>query len=109
MATVIPIRRELAHRESNGIEVTLYWSKPTNRVSVVVFDAQFDEGFEFEVEMLTLAIREDLPIAWVPVRTIYAGSPSHIRPVDHLQHFVRIVRHARRDVRRADQSAKTFE
>jgi hypothetical protein len=50
MAAVIPIRRELAHRESYGIEVTLFWSKPTNRVSVVVFDAQFDEGFEFEVD-----------------------------------------------------------
>jgi hypothetical protein len=50
MATVVPIRRELAHRESNGIEVTLLWSKPTNRVSVVVFDAQFDERFEFDVD-----------------------------------------------------------
>src|SRR3954452_2267727 len=58
-----------------------------------------ERGFEFEVEMLTLAIREDLPIAWVPIRTIYAGEPSHIRPVEHLRQFVRIVRQARRDVR----------
>jgi glycosyltransferase involved in cell wall biosynthesis len=61
--------------------------------------ASEERGFEFEVEMITTAIREDLPIAWVPIRTIYAGEPSHIRPLDHLRHFVRIVRRARRDVR----------
>ena len=58
-----------------------------------------ERGFEFEVEMLTLAIRDGLPIAWVPIRTIYAGEPSHIKPVDHLGQFIRIVRKARRDVR----------
>jgi glycosyltransferase involved in cell wall biosynthesis len=58
-----------------------------------------ERGFEFEVEMLTLAIREGLPIAWVPIRTIYAGEPSHIRPIDHVRQFIRIVRKARRDVR----------
>ena len=38
-------------------------------------------------------------IAWVPIRTIYAGAPSHIRPLAHLREFIRIVRQARRDVR----------
>ena len=61
--------------------------------------ASDERGFEFEVEMITTAIRLDLPIAWVPIRTIYAGEPSHIRPLDHVRHFVRIVRRARRDVR----------
>jgi glycosyltransferase involved in cell wall biosynthesis len=55
-------------------------------------------GFEFEVEMITTCIRLGGTIAWVPIRTIY-GAPSHIRPLDHLRHFVRIVRKARRDVR----------
>ena len=32
------------------------------------------------------------------IRTIY-GAPSHIRPLDHLRQFIRIVRKARRDVR----------
>jgi len=50
MTTIVPIRRELAQRESNGVEVTLLWSKPTNRVSIVVFDSQFDERFEFDVD-----------------------------------------------------------
>jgi hypothetical protein len=50
MATAIAARRELAHRASNGIEVSLYWSKPTNRVTVEVFDERFDEWFEFEID-----------------------------------------------------------
>jgi glycosyltransferase involved in cell wall biosynthesis len=56
-------------------------------------------GFEFEVEMITTCIRLGGTIAWVPIRTIYAGEPSHIRPLAHLRSFVRIVRSARRDVR----------
>jgi glycosyltransferase involved in cell wall biosynthesis len=59
-----------------------------------------ESGFEFEVEMLTTAIRAGYAIEWVPIRTIYAGEPSHIRPLDHLMGFARIVRKARRDVRR---------
>ena len=55
-------------------------------------------GFEFEVEMITRCIRLGGTIAWVPIRTIYAGAPSHIRPVDHLRSFIRITRKARRDV-----------
>ena len=57
-------------------------------------------GFEFEVEMITTCIRLGGTIAWVPIRTIYAGAPSHIRPIDHLRSFIRITRQARRDVRR---------
>jgi glycosyltransferase involved in cell wall biosynthesis len=56
-------------------------------------------GFEFEVEMITTCLRMGGTIAWVPIRTIYVGAPSHIRPLDHLRHFTRIVRKARRDMR----------
>lgn len=55
-------------------------------------------GFEFEVEMITTCLRLGGTIAWVPIRTIY-GAPSHIRPLDHLRQFIRIVRKARRDMR----------
>ena len=48
--------------------------------------------------MITTCIRLGGTIAWVPIRTIY-GAPSHIRPLDHLRQFIRIVRKARRDVR----------
>jgi glycosyltransferase involved in cell wall biosynthesis len=61
--------------------------------------ASDEHGFEFEVEMITSCIRLGGTIAWVPIRTIYAGEPSHIRPLTHLRSFIRIVRKARREVR----------
>jgi glycosyltransferase involved in cell wall biosynthesis len=61
--------------------------------------ASDEHGFAFEVEQITTCIRMGGTIAWVPIRTIYAGEPSHIRPIAHLREFVRIVREARREVR----------
>jgi glycosyltransferase involved in cell wall biosynthesis len=61
--------------------------------------ASDEPGFAFEVEQITTCIRMGGTIAWVPIRTIYAGAPSHIRPLAHLREFVRIVRQARRDLR----------
>ena len=62
--------------------------------------ASDERGFEFEVEVITTCIRMAGEIAWIPVRTIYGGEPSHIRPLQHLRQFIRIVRKARDDVRR---------
>ena len=59
-----------------------------------------EAGFGLEVEQITTCIRMGGRIEWVPIRTIYVGAPSHIRPIAHLREFVRIVRQARRDVRR---------
>jgi glycosyltransferase involved in cell wall biosynthesis len=61
--------------------------------------ASGESGFEFEVEMITTAIRAGWMIDWVPIRTIYAGEPSHIDPWRHFTSFVRIVRAARATVR----------
>jgi glycosyltransferase involved in cell wall biosynthesis len=58
--------------------------------------ASDEDGFEFEVEMIARCIALGLPIRWVPIRTIYAGAPSHIRPLRHLAEFVRVTRDARR-------------
>lgn len=58
-----------------------------------------EPGFEFEVEMIGRAIALGLPIDWVPIRTIYAGEPSHIRPWRHFTEFVRVSRKARRIAR----------
>jgi glycosyltransferase involved in cell wall biosynthesis len=70
-------------------------------VSRRIMEATLDSdeaGFEFEVEMITTCLRMGGTIAWVPIRTIY-GAPSHIRPLDHLRQFIRIVRKARREMR----------
>ena len=58
-----------------------------------------EDGFEFEVEMIARCIRDGWGIGWVPIRTIYAGGPSHIRPWQHFTSFIRVVRAARRTVR----------
>lgn len=68
------------------------------RLLAVMLDSD-EAGFEFEVEMIARCIRRGWPIAWVPVSTIYAGQPSHIRPAAHLRHFVRAALAARRIVR----------
>ncbi len=58
-----------------------------------------EQGFEFEVEMIARCIALGLPIGWVPIRTIYAGEPSHVRPRQHLTQFLRISREARQIAR----------
>ena len=42
-------RSELAHRSTDGIEVSLFWSKPSNRVTIELVDNRIDERLEFEV------------------------------------------------------------
>jgi hypothetical protein len=49
-ATALTERRELAHRTSDGIEVTLLWSKPSNRVTIALLDTRSDEALEFDVD-----------------------------------------------------------
>ncbi len=58
--------------------------------------ASDESGFEFEVEMIARCVALGLPLEWVPIRTIYAGEPSHIEPWRHFTEFVRVVRKARR-------------
>ncbi len=70
----------------------------SRRLMAATLDSE-EGGFEFEVEVITTCLRMGGAISWVPIRTIYAGAPSHIRPLDHLRHFIRIVRKARRDMR----------
>ena len=63
--------------------------------------ASDEAGFEFEVEMIVTAIRAGWTIAWVPIRTIYAGQTSHIRPGPHLRRFLATTWRARKAVRSA--------
>jgi len=49
-------------------------------------------GFEMEVEMIAEAVRLGLPIAWVPIRTIYGiGKPSNFHPLWDSLGFLRTV------------------
>jgi glycosyltransferase involved in cell wall biosynthesis len=66
-----------------------------------------EHGFEFEVEILATCIARGWRVAWVPIRTIYTGGPSHIRPAAHARHFFRAVAAARRTVREARRTPGT--
>jgi glycosyltransferase involved in cell wall biosynthesis len=58
-----------------------------------------EQGFEFEVEMLVTCLKDNFSLKWVPIRTIYSGEASHIRPWKHLVNFIRIIRTARKRMR----------
>jgi glycosyltransferase involved in cell wall biosynthesis len=68
------------------------------RLMTALLDSD-EPGFEFEVEMIAHCIALGLPIADIPIRTIYEGEPSHIRPWRHFTQFLRVSRDARRIVK----------
>lgn len=103
--SAMPSTRRIANTLGGiAVSAALGRSIPDNQsgyrlVDRTLMDALLDSGesgFEFEVEMIARAIALGLPMATVPIRTIYAGEPSHIRPLAHLREFVRITRKARR-------------
>jgi len=59
-----------------------------------------EQGFQFEVEMIVVCIERDFVLAWVPIRTIYAGESSHIHPWKHTRDFTRMVCQTYRRVRK---------
>ena len=60
-----------------------------------------EAGFEFEVDMVVLCLRRGMRLDWVPIRTIYAGEGSHIKPWHHIKNFFRVVRKTRRAMKAA--------
>jgi glycosyltransferase involved in cell wall biosynthesis len=64
-----------------------------------------EHGFAFEVEMIAVCLRERWPLDWVPIRTIYAGERSHIRPVGHLREFLAVAWRAGRIARSSPRRA----
>jgi glycosyltransferase involved in cell wall biosynthesis len=61
-----------------------------------------ERGFEFEVEMIVTCVQHGYALDWVPIRTIYAGETSHIRPLRLVVGFFRVVWQTRKRMRHAD-------
>lgn len=59
-----------------------------------------ETNFEFEVEMIVVCIQRGYRLEWVPIRTIYGDQGSHIRPLRHAYHFIRMVLQTRAAIRR---------
>lgn len=77
-ATAFTERRELAHRTSDGIEVSLFWTKATNRVTIAVLDSRSDETLEFCVNGRDALDAFNHPYAYATTRRspIPAGATS---------------------------------
>ena len=56
--------RELDHRSSDDIEVTLLWSARTNRVFVLVLEQRTEALFHFEVPPAEALAAFHHPYAW---------------------------------------------
>ena len=104
LASMPPVRR-VANRAGGGaLALALGRTVPDNQSGYRLLDRSLlralldsdETGFEFEVEMIARCVALGLPMASVPIRTIYDGAPSHIRPVRHLREFLRVTRKARR-------------
>ena len=74
--TTLNDRRELAHRSNDGIEVTLFWSKPSNRVTIAVLDSHSDESLEFEVDAGAALDAFNHPYAYAAARGIPASAAA---------------------------------
>jgi glycosyltransferase involved in cell wall biosynthesis len=58
-----------------------------------------ERGFEFEMDMIVVCVKNGWPLEWVPIRTIYADEKSNIKPLQHVKHFFRMVIHTRKALR----------
>jgi glycosyltransferase involved in cell wall biosynthesis len=109
--------REFRHmpvvrRTSNSIGTLLFsWAigeyMPDNQsgyrlVSRRLMQATADSremGFHFEVEQIVTCVINGFRLDWVPISTIYAGETSHVRPLEHVPNFFRLVWQTRRRIR----------
>jgi glycosyltransferase involved in cell wall biosynthesis len=70
----------------------------SRRLLTALLDYNVEQGFEYEVEMITICVRRNFALAWVPIQTIYAGEASHINPIQHTKNFLRLLWRTRRTV-----------
>jgi hypothetical protein len=61
---------ELDYRESDGIEVSLLWSRATNDLSVLVVDTKTDELLELRIQPHEATDAFHHPFAYAETRTI---------------------------------------
>jgi hypothetical protein len=77
-ATTFTDRRELAYRASDGIEVTLFWSKAANQVTIAVVDTRSDEALEFEVDAGAALDAFGHPYAYAATQRLRTATPLSV-------------------------------
>lgn len=78
-ATAITKRRELAHRTGDGIDVSLFWSKPSNWVTIAVVDTRSNEALEFDVDGSAALDAFNHPYAYAAALDVRSSS-RRVRP-----------------------------
>ena len=72
--------RELAHRSTNGIEVTLLWTKSTNTVAIAVLDTHSREELEFEVHGSRALDAFNHPYAYAATTRVRSPQATRLAP-----------------------------
>ena len=72
-ASAINDWKELASRGTDGLAVSLLWSKATDRVRVTVADERFDEQFDLDVPGAHALAAFYHPFAYAAVRGLDFG------------------------------------
>ena len=67
------VRRELAQRTSDGIEVTLLWTKSTNVITIAVIDSHSGEELEFDVDGTSALDAFNHPYAYAAADRVRSG------------------------------------
>ena len=67
----------------------------SRRLVAATLDSK-EAGFELEVEQIVICLEKHYNLDWVPIRTIYGDEGSHIKPLQHVYHFFRVVFESRR-------------
>lgn len=75
-ATAITERRELAHRTSDGIEVTLFWTERSGQITIAVVDTRSEEALEFEVDSSAALDAFNHPYAYAAALRVDDGNVS---------------------------------
>lgn len=73
-------RRELAHRTGNGIDVSLLWTKSTNRVTIAVADTHSGEKLEFEVAGSRALDAFNHPYAYAATARVHSAQAMPLAP-----------------------------
>jgi hypothetical protein len=72
--------RELAHRSTNGIEVTLLWTESTNTVAIAVADTHSGEELEFEVHGSHALDAFNHPYAYAATVRVHSTEATPLAP-----------------------------
>ena len=54
-----------------------------------LLDSQ-EPGFEYEMEMILVCLKNRFKLGWLPIQTIYGEEKSHIRSLPHVKNFFRM-------------------